>query len=145
MRSASRPVLIKRVPRRFDLEHAIRFYGKAQQLLNSDRPQIVFDMSKTRYLDSRGADVLLRCLREAMKCDGDVKLAGLSAPVSIVLELTRIGRLFEVYETTTSAAKSFTSFLPNLGFYPHPRHAPPLTMPQAAVADDYADDASIAA
>lgn len=129
--------MIKRVPRRFDREHATRFHRKAHQLLNSDRPQIVFDLSKTGYMDSRGADVLLRCLHEAMKCDGDVKLAGLSPPVSIVLELTRIGRLFEVYESTTSATRSFDSFLPNVGFYRHHK--------QAAVADDDADQAGIAA
>lgn len=122
MRSASSPVLIKRVPRRFDREHAIRFHREAQQLLNSDRPQIVFDMSNTEYMNSGGVDILLRCLREAMKGDGDVKLAGLTPLVSIVLELTRIGQLFEVYESTTSAAKSFDSFLPNVGFDPHHRH-----------------------
>lgn len=144
MRSASRPVFVKRVPKRFDREHAIRFYSKAQQLLNSNRPQIVFDMSKTAYMDSRGGDILLRCLREAMKCDGDVKLAGLTPLVSIVLELTRVGPFFEAYENTTSAAKSFDSFLPNVGFHPHHRHAPTLNMPQAAVADD-TDEAGVAA
>lgn len=99
--------MIKRAPRRFDREHAIRFHRKAQQLLNSDRPQIVFDLSNTEYIDSRGVDILLRCLRKAMKGDGDVKLAGLTPLVSIVLELTRTRQLFEVYENTTSAAKSF--------------------------------------
>jgi len=29
------------------------------------------------------------------------------------LELTRAGRLFEIYETSTAAAKSFSCFLPN--------------------------------
>ncbi len=101
-------------------------------------------MSKTGYMDSRGADILLRCLREAMKCDGDVKLAGLTPLVSIVLELTRIGQFFEVYENTTSAAKSFDSFLPNVGLHPHHRHAPTFTMPRPAVADD-TDEAEVAA
>jgi len=107
--------LIKKLPRRFVREHAVRFHCKVQQLLNSDRPQIVFDLSKTRHMDLKGADVLLQCLREAVKCDGEVKLAGLTPLVSIVLELTRIGQLFETYESTTSAAKSFSSFLPNVG------------------------------
>ena len=138
--------MIKRAPRRFDREHAIRFHRKAQQLLNVDRPQIVFDMSKTGYIDSRGADVLLRCLHEAAKCDGDVKLAGLTPHVSIVLELTRIGRLFEVYESTSSAANSFSSFLPNVGVYPRPhKHAATLTTSLAAVADDFAAEVRVAA
>jgi anti-sigma B factor antagonist len=145
MQSASRPVLIKRVPKIFDREHAIRFHRKTQSLLNSDRPQIVFDMSKTGYMDSRGADVLLRCLREAMKCDGDVKLAGVTPFVSILLELTRIERLFEVYESPTSAAKSFSGFVPNAGFYPHSKDKAIMRMTQTAVADDEANEAGIAA
>jgi anti-sigma B factor antagonist len=146
MRSASRPVFVKRVPSRFDREHAIRFYSEARLVLNSDRPQIVFDMSNTGYMDSGGLDVLLRCLREAMKCDGDVKLAGLIPPVSIVLEMTRIGPFFEVYENTTAAAKSFTSFLPNVGSYPHHgNRAANIIASPPDVADEDGDETSIAA
>jgi hypothetical protein len=57
--------------------------------------------------------VLVRCMREAMKHDGDLKLASLSAQATVVLELTRAGRLFEIYENSTAAAKSFSCFLPN--------------------------------
>jgi len=138
--------LIKRVPRRFDREHAIRFHRKVQQLFNCDRPQIVFDLSKTRYMDLKGADVLLQCLREAVKCDGDLKLAGLTPLVSIVLELTRVGQFFEIYDSTISAAKSFSSFLPNVGVYPRPHHnAAALTTMQAAVRGDSAEEVAIAA
>jgi anti-anti-sigma factor len=129
-----------------DRKQANRFYNHAQQLLNCDRPQIIFDMSETESIDSRGVDVLLRCLREAMKCDGDVKLAGLTPPVSIVLELTRIGQLFEVYENATSAAKSFSSFLPNVGFSPAPyNQAASMTMPETAVTVDHGDETKVAA
>jgi hypothetical protein len=31
----------------------------------------------------------------------------------MVLELTRTDRLFEIYETSTEAARSFSGFLPN--------------------------------
>jgi anti-anti-sigma factor len=119
MRSASRSVLVKRLPKRFDRRQARNFYNDVQPLLNSDQPQIVFDMSGTGHIDSTGADVLLQCLCEAMKCDGEVKLAGLTHSVSIVLELTRIGGLFEVYENSASAIKSFSGFHPNASLYPH--------------------------
>ena len=57
--------------------------------------------------------MLLRCMSEAHKRDGDVKLASLSPQASVVLELTRTERLFEIYENSTEAARSFTGFLPN--------------------------------
>jgi hypothetical protein len=52
-------------------------------------------------------------MSEAHKRDGDVKLAALSPQASVVLELTRTERLFEIYENSTEAARSFTGFLPN--------------------------------
>jgi anti-anti-sigma factor len=107
------------MPKRFDRRQARTFYNDVQPLLNSAQPQIVFDMSETGHIDSAGADVLLQCLCEAMKCDGEVKLAGLTHSVSIVLELTRIGGLFEVYENSASAIKSFSGFHPNASLYPY--------------------------
>ena len=55
-------------------------------------------MSQVRHIDAAGIDVLLQCMREAVKHDGDLKLAALSPQAAVVLELTRTGRLFEIYE-----------------------------------------------
>ena len=57
--------------------------------------------------------MLLHCMSEAMKRDGDLKLAAVSPQAATVLELTRADRLFEIYETSTDAVRSFTCFLPN--------------------------------
>jgi anti-anti-sigma regulatory factor len=118
MRSAGKPVVVKRMPKRFGRKEARNFYNDIQPLLNSDQPQIVFDMSETGHIDLAGANVLLQCLCEAMKCDGEVKLAGLTYSAAIVLELTRIGGLFEVYENSASAIRSFSGFHPNASLYP---------------------------
>jgi hypothetical protein len=52
-------------------------------------------------------------MTQAMKRDGDLKLASLSAQAAAVLELTRTDRLFEIYENSSDAVRSFTYFLPN--------------------------------
>ena len=57
--------------------------------------------------------MLLHCVSEVMKRDGDLKLASLSRQAAMVLELTRTDRLFEIYENSTEAARSFSGFLPN--------------------------------
>jgi anti-anti-sigma factor len=109
------------MPERMNLKQARKFLLEVQPFVNSDRPQIVFDMSQVRHIDAAGVDVLLQCMRAAVKRDGDLKLAALSAQAAVVLELTRTGRLFEIYETSTAAVKSFSSFLPNAmrHFEPH--------------------------
>ena len=116
----SRPVVVKRIPERFNLKQARTFLAEVRPFLNADRPQIVFDMSQVKQIDAAGVDILLQCMNEAMKRDGDLKLASLSAQSSVVLELTRTDRLFEIYQTCTDAAKSFSSFLPNVvrQYYP---------------------------
>ena len=120
-----------------NMTQARKFLKEVQPFINSDRPQIVFDMSQVRHIDAAGVDVLLQCMRSAVKRDGDLKLAALSPQAAVVLELTRTGRLFEIYESSTAAVKSFSSFLPNAikQFEPHAAHlaATVHTMP---VADD---------
>jgi anti-anti-sigma factor len=109
----SRPVVVKRMPERIDQREARKFFADVQPFLTSDRPQLVFDLSQVRQLDSAGVEMLLRCVGEVMKRDGDLKLASLSRQASMVLELTRTDRLFEIYENSTEAARSFSGFLPN--------------------------------
>jgi anti-sigma B factor antagonist len=108
----NKPVVIKRLPHSMDNNGARRFYEDVEFLLHSDRPQLVFDLSQVERLDVSGVETLLRCMREAMRRDGDVKLSGVSPQASTVLELTRTDRLFEIYETSTDAARSYSCFLP---------------------------------
>ncbi|MBI2679078.1 MAG: STAS domain-containing protein [Candidatus Koribacter versatilis] len=109
----SRPVVVKRVPERLDLKQARKFVREVRPFLRADRPQIVLDLSPVKQIDSAGVDMLLHCMGEAMKRDGDVKLASLSPQAAVILELTRADRLFEIYENSTDAARSYSGFLPN--------------------------------
>ncbi|HEX2328431.1 MAG TPA: STAS domain-containing protein [Candidatus Angelobacter sp.] len=113
METNSRPVVVKRMPERVNGRTARDFLRDVRPFLTVDRPQIVFDLSQVRQLDSAGVEMLLRCMSEAHKRDGDVKLASLSDQSAIVLELTRTERLFEIYDTSTDAVRSFSGFLPN--------------------------------
>jgi anti-sigma B factor antagonist len=136
MESSKRPVVVKRMPETMNLKQARSFFKEVQPFVNSDRPQVVFDMSRVRHIDAAGVDVLLTCMKSIVRRDGDLKLAALSPQAAVVLELTRTGRLFEIYDTCSAAVKSFSSFLPNAikHFYPHPAHeATSLVSPEAFV------------
>jgi len=113
METNSRPVVVKRVPEQLNARTARRFWADIQPFLGIDRPQLVFDFSAVVQLDAAGVEMLLRCVSEVHKRDGDLKLASLSEPAAIVLELTRAERLFEIYETPVEAVRSFSGFLPN--------------------------------
>ncbi len=140
----NRPVVVKRIPERLNLKQARAFYREMQPILNSDRPQIVFDGSQVRQIDAAGVEMLLQCLAQVIRHDGDLKLAAPSPQMTVILEMTRTDRLFEVYETSSDAVLSFSRFLPSalrkaVAFMPDmatgPSSAAPAPDPDAAAAD----------
>jgi len=113
----NRPVIVLQLPERLNLEQARTFFQDLSPFLDADRPRLVFDLSEVRQLDSAGVDMLLRCMEATMKRDGDLKLAAVPARIAVILELTRVDRLFEIFESASDAADSFTSFSVNAATY----------------------------
>jgi len=78
-------------------------------LLESNRPRVVLECSQVRSMDSAGVETLLHCLEEALKRDGDLKLASLSPEAEVILELLRVARVFESFPTSEEAVRSFNA------------------------------------
>lgn len=116
----SRPVIVKRVPESLNMKQARAFLEEVRPLLEHDRPQLVFDLSQVRKLDAAGVDMLVYCMKQASRRDGDLKLASLSPEAQVVLDLTRTSRLFEIFATSADAARSFSGYLPNMVRQFHP-------------------------
>jgi anti-sigma B factor antagonist len=116
MRSG-RFVAVKQVPERLSVRQGRSFFREVESVLNTDRPRVVLDCSRVRHLDSAGIHVLLCCLEEAMKRNGDVKLASVPAGAAAILELTRVDHLFEAFDSTDEAVDSFHRF-PTESFSP---------------------------
>ncbi len=103
-------VVVKQFPKSNDQKHYEAFLADLQSILESDRPFLVFDMSGVRSLDSAGIDLLLHCMEGAMKRNGDLKLAEASPDLASILEMTRVDRLFEIFDDCNDAAESFHRF-----------------------------------
>ncbi len=100
-------VTVTQLPDALDIRSGRAFFKELEGRMNIDRPCIVLDCSKVRQMDRFAIHMLLCCLEEAMKRDGDVKLAAVSPSAREALEMTRVDRLFEIYETETEAVNSF--------------------------------------
>lgn len=107
MENVERSAVIKLLPQHVNAQQARLFLREMQPALHSDRPQIVLDLSQVRQMDAAAIDLLMHCMTEATKRDGDVKLAAPSPRAAIFLELTRMDRFFEVFESSAQAAASF--------------------------------------
>jgi anti-sigma B factor antagonist len=108
--TSPRPVVVKQLPESVSLNQAEELCREVEQLLDGDRPCLVLDFSEVRQLDSAGIEMLLRCMEEAMKRNGDIKLAAVAPQVAVILELTRVNRLFEIFEKPADAVESFHRF-----------------------------------
>jgi anti-sigma B factor antagonist len=106
-------VAIVQLPESVNRAHAHEFSREVDEALKVDRPHIVFDFSAVRHLDSTGVQMLLSCMEEAMKRGGDLKFAAIPPGPAVILELTRVDRLFEIFENAADAAESFHRFPPH--------------------------------
>lgn len=100
-------VVVKQVPERLNENSGRLFFNELESCMNVDRPFIVFDCAKVRQMDRATILLLLCCLEEAIKRNGDVKLAAISAEARAMLELSSADRLFEIFDTAAHAASSF--------------------------------------
>jgi len=102
-----RPVVILQLPEKLVLGPAQLFYREAQEFLQTERPRLVFDFSEVAQIDSAGIEVLLNCTEEVIKRNGDLKLAAIPPGPAVVLELTQVDHLFEIFDDPSEAARSF--------------------------------------
>jgi anti-anti-sigma factor len=103
-------VEVIRVPERLDLARVPAFQREMELVLAEDKPQIVLDCSSVGQIDSAGVESLLRLTEQAMHQDGDLKLAAVSPAAAVILQLTRIDRVFEIFNTVPEAIASFSKF-----------------------------------
>ena len=100
-------VTVRKLPETLSVKQRWLFLREIENCMHIDRPRIVLDCANVRRVDRALIHLLLRCLEEAMKCNGDVKLAAIPHEAKAVLELTGANRLFEIFDTTAEAVNSF--------------------------------------
>jgi anti-anti-sigma factor len=69
--------------------------------------RIVLDLAEATFADSAGLGMLVALNRRIRRQGGDLRLAAPSPEVRTVLELTRLHRLFEIYDDVRDAVRSF--------------------------------------
>jgi anti-sigma B factor antagonist len=102
-----RAVTVHEVPEQVTAASEKKFLRELQTYVETERPRLVLDCSRVRQMDNDTMHLLLSCLEEAMKRNGDVKLAAVRAEAKASLLFAGVSRLFEVYATTAEATHSF--------------------------------------
>jgi anti-sigma B factor antagonist len=105
-----RPVAVMQFPELSKKREVRNFAREVERCMDVTRPFVVLDCSNVRHLDKAVVHLLLGCLEEAMKRNGDVKLVGVPSTAEAVLGSTGANRLFEIFDTTADAVNSFHQF-----------------------------------
>jgi anti-anti-sigma factor len=107
MSHTSCAVTIKQLPEKISIGQARLLIRELASSIDVERPCIVFDCSRILQMDIPTITLLLDCLEVAMKRNGDIKLATLHEQAKAMLQLTGVDHLFEMFDTSADAAKSF--------------------------------------
>ena len=65
-----------------------------------------FNMAEVDFIDSSGLGSLVSCLRLVNKEDGNIRLSSLQGQIRSLIELTRLHRVFQIFDDCDAAVKS---------------------------------------
>ena len=92
---------------RLDASSAKDLKEKVSSLTKENHIKLIIDMGAVDFIDSSGLGSLVSSLRTVNKLGGDIKITALQDQVRAIFELTRLHRIFGIYEDNGAAAKSF--------------------------------------
>ncbi len=74
---------------------------------NISTKKIVIDFLLVEFVDSTFLGAIVSGLRKIAALNGDIKICSLQPPVSMLFELTRLNKVFQIFDDTDSAIKKF--------------------------------------
>jgi anti-sigma B factor antagonist len=92
---------------RLDATVAPKLKDSVKELAQESKMKLVIDLARTRFIDSSGCGALVASLRALLKSGGDMKIARPSPQAKTLFELTRLHRVFEIFDDVDEAVKSF--------------------------------------
>jgi len=73
------------------------------ELVNSKNANLLIDLAEVTYMDSSGVATLVEALQLAYRNKGKLRLYNLGGAIRDVFELSKLDRVFEIYENEQRA------------------------------------------
>jgi|SRR5579859_2161169 len=107
MTTQNRTVIVEQLPQLGSRKQAQAFLRELKSSMSIVEPRVVLDCSPIRQMNASLVYILLCCLEETLKRNGDLKLAALGPAALAVLNTTGVDRVFEIHNTIPEALESF--------------------------------------
>lgn len=92
---------------RLDAHNSSDLKAQMLKLFEEGKNSLVVDLQAVRFVDSSGLGALVSGFKNASSRNGSLKLTGLQLQVKSMFELTRLHRVFEIYNDADEALGSF--------------------------------------
>ena len=95
-----------------DLEKATLLdAGEFKEILNQDiqagRRKIIIDLTECEFIDSTFLGAIVISLKRVAELGGKLRLVGVQPEVASMFRLTKMNRVFDIFETREDALESF--------------------------------------
>jgi len=69
--------------------------------------KMIIDLTECEFIDSTFLGTIVITLKKITGLGGDLRLVGIQPEVKTMLQMTRMNRIFDIYETKEDALESF--------------------------------------
>ncbi|MCL4209936.1 MAG: STAS domain-containing protein [Phycisphaeraceae bacterium] len=87
-------------------EDALTLVDDVEERIDRGTRHVIVDCADLREINSYGLGMLIRLHHRLRKRGGDVKLTGVRGTVAAAIEMTRLDRVFPVFESVAAARAS---------------------------------------
>ena len=92
---------------RLDAHNSDELKVEMNRLFEGGMKDLLVDLKEVRFIDSSGLGVLVSGYKNASTRQGSIKLCGLQTQVKSMFELTRLHRVFDIFQTADEALESY--------------------------------------
>lgn len=88
---------------RLDAHNSDQLKAEMNRLFAAGSKELIIDLKDVRFIDSSGLGVLVSGFKNASTRQGSLRLAGLQTQVRSMFELTRLHRVFDIFQSVDDA------------------------------------------
>ena len=100
-------LIVKIEERRATIEFSGTLKDDLLKKIEHGNGKVIIDLGEVEFADSSFLGTLVGGLKKTDSKNGDLKIVNLQEPVRVMFELTRLYKIFEIFNTVEDALNSF--------------------------------------
>ena len=90
-----------------DIHSSVELRRAFDKIIKNNEKKLVVDFSGVPYIDSSGLATLIELLQRLKKLGGTLRLCNMAEKVKTVFEITKVHKLFSIFDTRQDALSNF--------------------------------------